>query len=160
MKIFNLLFRSWYYFRIGYTTYLTFLVSVGMFSSTVYYLAIENIPFLKLAFPHFVTFAMTIVLLGVPLAILVGWMHLKRSPAWKSELDISVEANPYNYFLPPGYVKEVFAPLYLEILRDLTKLLEKEQMLSETEKQRVQEIGKKLEILISGGYVGKPRRTL
>jgi len=160
MKISNLLWRSWYYFRIGYGTYLTFIVNVGIFASTIYYLTISNIPALKTVFPHFAIFAVSTIVVGVPLAVIVGWTHLKRSPAWKSELDISVEANPYNFMLPPGYWKEAFAPVYLELMRNLTKLLEKEHMLTEKERLRMQEIEKKLETLIAGGYVGKPKRAL
>lgn len=41
------LFRCWYYFRIGYSTYLTFLLGFATTLVTVYYLAINNIPALK-----------------------------------------------------------------------------------------------------------------
>ena len=149
-------FRSWYYFRTGYTTYLAFVLAAINMIVVVYYLAIKSVPALETAFPSFAIWALTIISGGVPLAIFLGWLHVKRSPAYSSELDIQVEANPYYYKLPPGFWKEVFAPTYLELLRLNLKVLNKEP-LTEVEQKQIKELQKKLENLISGGYVGTPR---
>lgn len=149
-------FRSWYYFRTGYTTYLAFALAAINMMVVVYYLAIKSIPALEAAFPSFAIWALTVAAGGVPLAIFLGWLHVKRSPAYSSELDIQVEANPYYYKLPPGFWKEVFAPTYLELLRLNLKVLNKEPLTEEEQKQ-IKELQKKLENLISGGYVGTPR---
>jgi len=101
----------WYYFRIGYSTYLTFLLGYVSTLVMVYYLAIKNLPILVDIFPRFVPFAIVALLVGAPLSVLIGWVHLKRSPAYSSEADIGVEANPYTYKLSPGVWREVFAPL-------------------------------------------------
>jgi hypothetical protein len=158
MDITRLLTRFWYYFRTGYSTYLTFLL--GYFSTfvTVYYLAIRNMPALLDVFPHFLTFMIVGTVIGLPSGVIIGWLHLKRTPAWTAEVDINTEANPYNYKLTPGLWKEVFAPTYLELLRQNRKILASNNMLTDEEKQRVSELERKLEILVSGGFVGQPRR--
>lgn len=73
-------------------------------------------------------------------------------------MEKKIETNPYYYKLYPGYWKEAFTPTYLELLRQMTRLLEKERMLSEEDRERVQNIEEKLERLIQGGHVGTPRR--
>lgn len=149
-------FRSWYYFRTGYFTYLSFILAAINMMVVVYYLAIKNVPALETVFPSFVIWALVITSCGIPLSIYLGWLHVKRSGAYRSEMDIQVEANPYYYKLPPGFWREVFAPTYLELLRLNVKLLNKEP-LTEEEQNQIKELQKKLEGLIDGGYVGNPR---
>jgi len=160
MKLLSLVYRSWYYFRIGYGTYLVFLLGYASTLVTVYYLAVRNIPELASFFPKFAVFGVVATFIGVPVSVLTGWLHLKRSPLWRSELDISVEANPYNYRLPPGYWLEAFTPLYMELLTLLRSLAEKEQLLTRDDKLRLDQLKARLRILVEGGYVGKPRRRL
>jgi hypothetical protein len=147
----------WYYFRVGYATYLTFLLGFVSTLITVYYLAIKNVPNLQDLFPRFVPFALLATIVGVPLSVAIGWLHLKRVPAYSSELDIGVEANPYNYKIPPGHSREVFTPFNLEMLMMMRRLLESQGLLNEEEKSRVDEIERKLRLLINGGMVGTPR---
>jgi hypothetical protein len=154
------IYRSWYYFRMGYATYLTFLLGYVSTLVTVYYLAIKNMPDLLNLFPHFFGFAILATFVGVPLAVGVGWIHLKRSRLFSSELDISVEANPYNYKLPAGYWKEAFAPVMLVQLRILQRLSDTKGLLSDTEKNEIEELERKMVTLMKGGYVGSPRRDL
>jgi len=154
------LFRSWYYFRLGYGTYATFLLGYVTTLVTVYYLAIKNVPDLLELFPHFATFAVVATVVGGPVIVLIGWAHLKRSQAYSAELDISYEANPYLYKMYPGYWSEAFTPLYLEIARFLKAISEREGLLSEEDRKRLDEIERKLEVLTQGGYVGTPRRKL
>jgi len=123
----------------------------------VYYLAINNIPMLEALFPRFWLFAVIALVVGVPTACVIGWFHMKGSALWKSEIDITVEANPYLYKMYPGYWQEAFTPLYLELLRGLKKILEKQGMLTDEEKRRIKGLEQKLEILIKGGYVGAPK---
>jgi hypothetical protein len=152
--------RLWYYFRIGYATYLTFILGAVNTLIVVWYLAIQNAPTIQSIFGHFVPFAIIVTLIGVPLSIATGWMHLKRSPAYSSEQDIGVEANPYYYKLPPGYNREVFAPLYLELLLEVKRLLQAQNLLDSEEKSRIESLEQKLRVLIEGGFVGKPRTSI
>ena len=75
-------------------------------------------------------------------------------------MDISVEANPYYYKLPPGYNKEVYAPAYLELLVQLRRLLDAQGLLTDEDNSRIQALERKLELLIKGGLVGTPRTKI
>ena len=152
--------RLWYYFRIGYGTYLTFLLGAVNTLVVVWYLAIREVPAIENFFGHFVGFAVVVALVGVPLSVAMGWLHIKRTPAYSSEMDIGVEANPYYYKLPPGYNKEAFAPLYLELLTQTTRLLDAQNLLTSEDKSRIEALEQKMRLLIDGGLVGTPRTKM
>lgn len=139
---------------------MTFLLGAANTLTILYYLLVRNVPQLTFLFPHFITFALLAVVTGVPLAVLIGWLHLKRSPIYTSELDVSVEANPYYYKMPPGYWPEVIIPTYQETIRYLTRLLEKEKLLTSEDRDRIRALNEKMDILIKGGYVGHPKRKI
>ena len=155
----SLPFRSWFYLRTGYAVYLSFILAAINVIVTVYYLAINNIEGLKVVFPNFATWAITITTIGIPLSIFIGWLHLKRSPAYSSELDVSVEANPYYYKLPPGYWRDALVPVLLETMKLNIKLLNKET-LSETEIGTLNELQKKLQHLIDVGRIDSHQKKL
>ena len=155
-----LLSRAWFYFRLGYATYLTFLLGYVSTLITVYYLAIKNIPDLLNVFPRFVPFAVLATVIGAPLSVAIGWFHLKRSTLYSSEADITIESNPWNYKLPPGYAKEAFYPLLLAELKLLRKLAQKESVISNSEMNELNVLEEKLQTLVDGGYVGTPRRKM
>jgi hypothetical protein len=155
----RLLFRAWYYFRIGYGTYLTFLLGFATTIVTVYYLAINNISFLKVIFPSFWLFSIIFLVVGVPLSIFMGLFHLKRSIAYVSETDIGVEANPWYYKYPPGYTREAWGPLFAELLKYNTRLLEANNLLSDEDKARIRILEEKLKALNQGGTIGWTKNT-
>jgi len=159
MNIGRLAGRAWFYFRMGYSTYLTFLVGYISTLITVYYLAIKNSPQLLELFPRFVPFAALSTAVGIPLSVGLGWMHYKRTPAFTSEQDIQFEANPYYFKLPPGYYREVFGPVYLELLTLMKKLSSTQQLIDDQERKRIEDLERKLNVLNDGGYVGTPRRS-
>jgi hypothetical protein len=153
----NYVARLWYYFRIGYVTYLSFLLGAANTLVVVWYLAIREVPAIESFFGHFIPFAVVTILVGVPFAVGLGWVHLKRSPAYSSEVDIGVEANPYYYKLPPGYNREVFSPLYLELLVQVKRLLEAQKLLTDEDRARIEGLEEKLRVLNEGGFIGSPR---
>ena len=92
----NLGFRSWYYFRIGYSTYFVFILAAINTLTVTYFLAIDNYPSLKEFFPSFEQYVVIIACVGIPLLILVGYAHYKKTLAYKSETDVLIESNPYG----------------------------------------------------------------
>ena len=124
---------------------------------TVYYLAIQSIDGLETIFPSFSIWALVVLSVMVPFAIFIGWLHIKRSQAFSSELELQTEVNPYYYKLPPGYSKELLYPTYLTLLKLNIKILNKEA-LTEEEKKDLVELQKGLENLIQGGSSGLPQR--
>ena len=92
----NLGFRSWFYFRMGYSTYFVFILAAINTLTVTYFLAIDNYPSLKDFFPSFEQYVVIIVCVGIPLLILVGYAHYKKTLAYKSETDVLIESNPYG----------------------------------------------------------------
>jgi len=91
----NLGFRSWFYFRTGWSMYFAFILSAVNTLTVTYYLAIERAQVLKDIFPSFLIYVAFFVLIGVPILITVGLIHFKKSSAHKAQVDISIESNPY-----------------------------------------------------------------
>ena len=123
-------FRSWYYFRMGWGTYFAFIFAAINTLVVTYYLAIERVPALLTIFPNFLYYVLIISTIGVPLLIVVGYIHYKRTLAFKSEIDIVVESNPYQRR------NIVNIHLILESIMQTNQLLlklSKNEKLSETE---------------------------
>ena len=88
-------FRSWYYFRIGYSSYFAFIFAAINTLTVTYFLAIENYPSLQAIFPSFIQYTVIIALIGVPLLVLIGYIHFKRTPSYRSEAAVTFESNPF-----------------------------------------------------------------
>ena len=88
-------FRAWFYFRQGYGLYFAFLFAGINTLTLTYFLAIENYPLLQDVFPSFVHYVIILVGIGVPVLVTVGYLHFKRTPAYRSETGIMQETNPY-----------------------------------------------------------------
>ena len=89
-------FRAWFYFRQGWSTYFAFIFAAINTLTVTYYLAIENYPSLKTIFPSFEQYILLVVLVGIPLLVLVGYAHYKKTPSYRAEADVWVESNPYQ----------------------------------------------------------------
>ena len=89
-------FRSWFYFRQGWSTYFAFIFAAINTMVVTYYLAIENIPELKIIFPSFYIYLITTSIIGIPLLIFVGYAHQKKTSSYKAEADIYFESNPHS----------------------------------------------------------------
>jgi len=154
----NLGFRSWHYFRMGWSTYFAFIFAASNTMVVTYYLAIEKLPFLQIYFPTFGIYIAVWVAIGIPLLIGVGYIHYKKTSAYAAETDISVEANPYCYKLLPGWNTEVLFPMHLLMMNMLVKL-SKNEKLNDKEMEELSKIETNLNTLIDGGYVGKFREN-
>ena len=91
----NLGFRSWYYFRTGWATYFAFILAAINTLTVTYFLAVDNYPALKIIFPSFEIYVLILISIGVPLLIFIGYCHYKKTKAFRSEMDILVESNPF-----------------------------------------------------------------
>ena len=91
----NLGFRGWFYFRMGWSTYFVFILAAINTLTVTYFLAIDNYPTLKSVFPSFEQYVVIIMGVGIPLLIVIGYAHYKKTLAYKSEMDVLVESNPY-----------------------------------------------------------------
>ena len=91
----NIGFRAWFYFRQGWSTYFAFILAAINTMVVTYYLAIENLPELKIIFPSFYIYLAIGAAIGIPLLICVGYAHQKRTASYKTEATIYYESNPH-----------------------------------------------------------------
>ena len=91
----SLPFKLLYYFRGGWGLYFAFIFAAINTLTVTYFLAIENYPQLKAIFPSFEMYLLVMIAIGVPLLTIIGYVHYKRSPAYRSEAGITQETNPY-----------------------------------------------------------------
>ena len=137
----NLGFRSWFYFRMGWSTYFAFVFAAVNTLTVTYFLAIENYPVLKEVFPTFLVYVISLVVVGIPLLILIGYVHFKRSPSYRAESAITYESNPF--------ARRIFvnSELTLQInqkLIDLILRISKNEKISGDDISRIYEIQEKL----------------
>ena len=137
----NLGFRSWYYFRTGWSTYFAFIFAAINTLTVTYFLAIENYPVLKEVFPTFTIYIIIIAGIGIPILTVVGYFHFKRTPSYRAEATVMYETNPF--------ARRMFvnSELNLQInqkLIDLILLISKNEKMSGDDISRVYEIQEKL----------------
>ena len=155
----TIIFRFWLYFRTGWMTYFAFIFSAVNTLVVTYYLAIERVPFLIEIFPSFAHYVGIAVVCGVPILAAIGYTHYKRMPAYQSEVDISVERNPYVFKLHPGYESKVVFPMYRLMTIMLLRLSNNEK-LDENEITEIKKVLADIEHLNEGGWIDKPKRMV
>ena len=122
----NIGFRSWFYFRMGWGTYFAFIFAAINTLTVTYFLAIDNYPSLKTIFPSFEIYILIVVSIGIPLLILIGYVHFKRSQSFKSEADVLIESNPYQRRNTVN--SELLVRMNLELMTILLKVAKKEDL--------------------------------
>ncbi len=133
-------FRSWYYFRMGWSTYFAFIFAAINTLTVTYYLAIENYPSLKAIFPSFEIYIIIICSIGIPLLTIIGYAHFKRTKARKAEVDVLIETNPY--VLRTLVNSDMLVILNLKMLSLLQKI--GEEKLTDEQKKEMKEINDEL----------------
>lgn len=98
-------------------------------------------------FPSFLHYIAIVPLVGIPLLILIGYVHFKRTASFKAESDINIEANPHWRRILVN--TEVLLPSYLKLL-DLIVKLSKNEKLSEDELNQISNLKSYLD-----GYIKK-----
>ena len=137
----NLGFRGWFYFRTGWATYFAFIVAAVNALTVTFFLAIEKYPSLSVIFPTFFHYVVIVVCVGVPVLVLVGYVHFKRSKSYRAEADIGIETNPH--FRRMLQNTEVLLPSYLKLTELMIKLSENKK-LTDKELEEVSKLQKKL----------------
>ena len=122
-------FRGWYYFRQGWSVYFAFIFAAINTLTVTYFLAIDRVPFLISIFPSFIHYVIISSSVGIPLLILVGYIHWKRSGARKAEIDIGYEVDPYKArTLVNG---EMLLKINFNLVLMMTKILNDEKLSKE-----------------------------
>ena len=157
MKFNKLIFRSWYYFRIGYGTYVAFPLGFASTMIVIYALAIVPVPFLHDIFSHLYIFGIVGLLIIGPISIYAGLYHIKRTGAYSAEASVLTESNPYVYKAIPGKEREVFLPLMVLMAKGLAKVMEQQNTLTSEEQREFQIVLDNANTLLEGASVGLPK---
>ena len=158
MNFWKALFRAWFYFRQGYNLYLAFLIGFASNIVVLFRLGVEPNKSLLGVFPSLGIFTAVGLLVAIPVGIVAGLYHMKRTGAYAADASVATEANPYVY-KTIGKEKEVFLPLWILTARGLAKLLEREETLSVNDRNELTEILNKANALLEGQSVGLPKRV-
>ena len=134
-------FRGWFYFRQGWSVYFAFIFAAINTLTVTYFLAIENYSFLKEVFPSFVHYVVIISAIGIPCLVFIGYAHYKRTPSFKAEADIQIEANPH--FRRTLINTELLLSMFLEISQ-LTMKLSNNEKLTDKELDQLSKLQQKL----------------
>ena len=154
----SIFFRAWYYFRQGWSTYFAFIFAAINTLVITYYLAIDKIPVLLVLFPSFMHYVAIMTFIGIPLLVVIGYIHYKKTAAFSSEAEVIVESNPFHYKLPKeGWNAEVVFPFYLA-LSELMIKWSKNEKLADDDIKNIHELQEKMSHLIKGGFVGNPKK--
>ena len=137
----NLGFRGWFYFRTGWATYFAFIVAAVNALTVTFFLAIEEYPSLSVIFPTFFHYVVIIVGIGVPVLILVGYIHYKKSKSFRAEQDVLVETSPHFRRILQN--TEVLLSSYLKLTELMIKLSENKK-LTDKELKDVSQLQQKL----------------
>ena len=141
----NLGYRGWFYFRMGWSTYFVFILAAINTLTVTYFLAIDNYPLLKAVFPSFEQYVVIIIGTGIPVLVMVGYAHYKKTLAYKSEADVVVESNPYTRRNTVN--GETNVRLNLQLLSLLLKLSKKEAM-DKNEIEKIEKLQKDINNLV------------
>jgi hypothetical protein len=156
----KLLYRSWFYFRTGYNTYVAFFIGFASNIIVIYKLGISENKYLNTYFGSLTLFAILALVVLVPVGISAGLYHMKRTGAYAADASVSIEANPYVYKVVPGKEQEVFLPLWIMTVRSLARLLEKEKPMTPEERREMEDTLNKATSLLKGQFVGHPRQQM
>ncbi len=161
MNLNRILFRAWFYFRTGYSTYIAF--PLGFISTVivVYSLGIKPViesggslgAFLDFIFPHLLNFIVIGALILTPICIGFGSYHMKKRP-YEADISVSIEQNPYSYRAIPGKEEEVFIPLWVITAKAVARMLDQQNTLTPEEKKQLNEALQKAETLRQRKMVG------
>ena len=122
-------FRAWFYFRNGWSLYFAFIFAAINTLTVTFYLAIEKYPDLNWIFPTFLHYITIVCFVGVPLLIVIGYVHYKRTAARKAEVDISYETDAYKARTLVN--TEIAITLNMKLLDMITKISKKQELSAE-----------------------------
>jgi len=109
--------------------YFAFILAAINTLTVTYFLAIENYPALKTIFPSFEQYIIIVVSIGIPLLILIGYAHFKRTQAYRAETDVWIESNPYHRRMVVN--TEIILELNLKLIDKLIKISNNEKLTDE-----------------------------
>jgi hypothetical protein len=121
--------HNWYFvFQQGYQL-VGLPLNLFVFATTIYYLMVNSIPWLKNIFPEFWIFLVVGGIIGVPTMWVIGAFYI-RSELFKG----STKVNPYSYILLKNQI-----PLYEAIALEVEEKGERGKVLAEQLREMVRQ---------------------
>ena len=137
----------------GWSNYLAFVMAAINTLTVTYYLAIEKAPGINFLFPSFLHYVLIITSIGIPILIFIGYLHFKKTNAYKAEADIAFESHPHMRRILQN--TENILPLYLKVSEMMIKI-SKNEKLSEKDIEDISklqsELSDHIQKRISGNY--------
>jgi len=125
----NTIFRAWYYFRNGWSLYFAFIFAAVNTLTVTYFLAIENYPVLNALFPSFFHYILIVISIGIPILVGIGYLHFKKTTAYRTETEIMYETNPFGRRLAVN--SEIMLALNLELINMIIRLSDNNKLSKE-----------------------------
>ena len=116
--------------------YFAFIMAAINTLTVTYFLAIEKVPGLTAIFPTFAHYIIITISIGVPILVLIGYIHFKKTNAFSTETSIVIESNPFQRRMLVN--TEAILTLNLQMQKIIVELLEKEKI----DEHRMNEINK------------------
>ena len=113
--------RRWMNFRHGHGMYLFFALGFTNFVLIFHRLLIEQVPTLEAIFPKLWIFALVFVLGYIPVAVLVGWWHMRTQ--LHIEQEIFLRENPYLARIFRGLFDAIDGKLSKEEMQSFRNML-------------------------------------
>lgn len=110
----------------GWSNYLTFVFSAINTLTVTYYLAIEKAQSINFLFPSFIHYVLLVTSIGIPILIAIGYLHFKKSDAYRAEADISFESHPHLKRILQN--TESILPIYLKMSEAMVKISKNEKL--------------------------------
>jgi len=109
--------------------------------TVTFFLAIEKYPSLSVIFPTFFHYIVIVVGVGIPMLVIVGYVHYKKSKSFRAEADILIETSPHIRRILQN--TEVLLPSYLKLTELIIKVSENKK-LTDKELEEVSKLQKRL----------------
>jgi hypothetical protein len=106
--------------------YFAFIMAATNTLVVTYYLAIEKVPELTAIFPTFTYYVVILAACGIPILISVGYSHWKRTGAYRTEMEVNFESNPFNSRMLVN--SEINLKLNLKVIELISKISNNEKI--------------------------------
>ena len=131
----------------GWSTYFAFIFAAINTLTVTYFLAIENYPELTQIFPTFIQYVIIVSTMGVPILVAAGYLHYKKTSAFKAEADVNIEANPHWRRMLMN--TDLLLSSYVKLIELIPKITNQEE-LSEEEIKELSSLKESLKKQIDG----------
>src|SRR5438128_10749979 len=101
MNFERIIFRSWFYLRVGYGTYIAFLIGFVSNIIVIYKLAIADTSLVSV-FPHLTEFTAVAIVIASPISVIIGLFHMRRTAAFAADSSVCTKSTPYGSTIVHG----------------------------------------------------------